>query len=360
MVYFCMSQRIFETPQQLQLVNYKTGEVCELRSIDSSLQITDSQLNNIVKVCNEPLVFELLSKNLGISEYALENAKQFIEWAHEGWDKQEWFVFLIFNANNEVVGAIDIKSNNLDDAEVGFWLSQNASGIITMAISKLSELARFAGFKKLVALVDPKNEKSKAALTRANYKNTGDIKENDRDYTRFEYAMNELHITDGIPAHAESLVRTMEEVWVATYSNIQPNITKEDIQQRFAGKDRLDQTRIRLANQTLTKTYVAIKGKTVIGFCIVELGEKPWIANKLAALYILPKYQSQGIGKKLYTKSIEWIRHHNDRQIALEVVTNNLKSIEFYIKNGFKQQGKELLFEVVPGKHLTTTIMTLN
>lgn len=48
-------------------------------------------------------------------------------------------------------------------------------------------------------------------------------------------------------------------------------------------------------------------------------------------------YQHQGYGTKLFNGLIEKAKTNNIKQITLEVKQNNIKGINFYKKNGFKE-----------------------
>ncbi|MFT5280588.1 MAG: ribosomal protein S18 acetylase RimI-like enzyme [Flavobacteriaceae bacterium] len=69
-----------------------------------------------------------------------------------------------------------------------------------------------------------------------------------------------------------------------------------------------------------------------MGVCTAYKGIKN---NEIRAIYILPKYQGQGIGKKLLGQSFDFLK--SDKDIIVHVVTYNKNAIEFYIKNGFKK-----------------------
>lgn len=73
-----------------------------------------------------------------------------------------------------------------------------------------------------------------------------------------------------------------------------------------------------------SETYVYEVDKTVKGF--VSLYE-----DTIAALFVIPSDQGSGIGKQLIAKSKE-IR----KKLELNVYKENVKSIEFYKKCGFK------------------------
>ena len=98
-----------------------------------------------------------------------------------------------------------------------------------------------------------------------------------------------------------------------------------------------------------SETYVFEDTKIIKGFISL-------LGDTLAALFVSPRYQGNGIGSQLILKSKK-IR----KKLVLTVYKENRRSIEFYRKNGFeiiKEQidshtgHLELLMEYVPVKLL--------
>lgn len=123
--------------------------------------------------------------------------------------------------------------------------------------------------------------------------------------------------------------------WLATYINQEYAITTEEILAKdFAGPERLARWKKFLLEQK-NRVEVAKDGNTVVAFISLEKGEKE---NKLGAVYVLPKYQGRGIGKRLIEKGFKWLG--SDKDIILDVVTYNDKAIAIYEKLGFEKVGE--------------------
>lgn len=180
------TQPNFKTPVNISFKKFPDGEDFVLHSIDSSHVITEAELESIAAICSEDLIYDVLFKErLKGDPYLTENAKSFIAWAKEGWTKNEWFVFLIRDSKNNIVGAVDIKSANLENAEVGYWLSSKVTGVMANAVSALCSLAKSAGFKSLYGLTVLDNLKSQNVLIRAGFTNVGRVQEKGKDYLKF-------------------------------------------------------------------------------------------------------------------------------------------------------------------------------
>lgn len=176
----------FFTPFKRIVLHFPDNEPYGLRSIDGSLPITPELQQEIVAICNEPLIYNrLFRERMQGQPYNLENSKYFLSWAQEGWRTNGWFVFLVLDPLGHIVGAIDIKSNNTDDAEIGYWASSKCRGIMTNTVIALCESARTAGFRRLYAMVVPDNAQSIGVVTRAGFTSAGTQIREGHTYLRF-------------------------------------------------------------------------------------------------------------------------------------------------------------------------------
>lgn len=132
--------------------------------------ISEQDLKRIVELCNQKAIYDFLFKSkLKGKAYEIKNAKGFVKWASSAWDDQTSFPFIIRTADSQIIGAIDIKSNNKEYAEVGYWMDTNSKGYMTNALVELTGFAMRKGFKKLFADALPNNVASQGVLTRAQF-----------------------------------------------------------------------------------------------------------------------------------------------------------------------------------------------
>jgi RimJ/RimL family protein N-acetyltransferase len=161
---------LIQSPIARDVVNFKTGTVYKLQSLSSEFKVSDDQLNQIVVNANsEPIYSTLFKQRMAGNPYELKDSQRFLTWANEGWVSQTHFVFLLLAGSGEVVGALDIKSANLNESEIGYWLSQNHSGLMTNAVIEVIKIAKDAGYQKLFALIKPENMASQNVLLRAGF-----------------------------------------------------------------------------------------------------------------------------------------------------------------------------------------------
>lgn len=176
----------FKSPVKVLIEGFPERETYFVQSIDSSQNISDDDLETITRICSEELIYNVLFKEkFNGKPYTLENARSFINWAKEGWNKNKWFVFLIRDSENKIVGAVDIKSDNLESAEIGYWMTKEVSGVMTNAVVALCNMAKNAGYKSLYGLTILNNEKSQRVLLRAGFVNVGQIEEKGKQYLKF-------------------------------------------------------------------------------------------------------------------------------------------------------------------------------
>ncbi len=168
------------------LQNARTGASYELVPADA-VNRTGTEFTAIVTICNEPPIYDLLfAERCAGKAYDTADAERFLGWAERGWHDGTHFVYLIRGASGEVAGALDIKSANLQSAEIGYWLSVRHSGVMTNAIRALCELAQVAGYAELFGLVRPSNTRSANVLTRAGFTAGRTVTKNNVIYDRWE------------------------------------------------------------------------------------------------------------------------------------------------------------------------------
>lgn len=151
------------------------------------LEPSDELMHMIVGVCNEPVNYAaLFQRVLDGRPYAVADAERFIAWGSQGWEEGTHFVYLLLDEERKVAGAIDIKSPSIESAEIGYWLAESHSGVMTNTVELVATLARDAGFLALHALVRPENVRSERVLLRAAFTHAGQTERGGTLFNRFE------------------------------------------------------------------------------------------------------------------------------------------------------------------------------
>jgi len=141
--------------------------------------------------------------------------------------------------------------------------------------------------------------------------------------------------------------------WLHTYPNDGCGIYESDILEKdFSSNKRVEAWTKRICDQS-GRIWVAEDEGRVVAFCEVKF--QP-INNLLEAIYILPKFQKQGIGKLMCEEAICWLG--GEKPIELQVAKYNNGAINFYKKLGFKEQVYEIKPYLLPnGKNIPLIAM---
>jgi RimJ/RimL family protein N-acetyltransferase len=135
--------------------------------LDASLK----SLKDIAAICNQKLVYEWCFRSLcGGAPYPQTLASDWISWGTDGWKNGTHFVYAVIDGDGAVAAACDIKSSNLERAEIGYWSSANHRGVMTNAVLAVIQLADNAGFRTLFADIHPENQRSLAVIKRCGFR----------------------------------------------------------------------------------------------------------------------------------------------------------------------------------------------
>ncbi|MEI6887534.1 MAG: GNAT family N-acetyltransferase [bacterium] len=140
------------------------------------------------------------------------------------------------------------------------------------------------------------------------------------------------------------ILKVRDTTWAETYANPRLGITKLMIQNHL--KRKFNEVYIQRYYETLKQKniknwIVQDSKKEIVGwlFCSKDTEIKGSIG-----MYLLPEFQSKGIGSKLIEREIKWLSKL--KYIELEVVSYNEKAIKFYKKFGFKFTGNKSDFKI--------------
>lgn len=149
-----------------KIVSLKSGQVYYLQSMDH-IPSTSEQHRQIARICNQPEVYKLFGNRFEGRPYSAVNARDFLSWGQGGWREKSFFIFLVTDAKGEIVAAMDIKSNDKNSAEIGYWCSSEHHGVAGSGVRAMAIWAGRNGFKELFAV--PINERSMKLLQREGF-----------------------------------------------------------------------------------------------------------------------------------------------------------------------------------------------
>ncbi len=158
--------------------------------------------------------------------------------------------------------------------------------------------------------------------------------------------MDEIKIIDAVPEDARGIVEVLHQTWLSTYPNEELGITKEDIDESYRDSYKAEnilnqQKKIKELSKN-KKKMVAKTGQKIIAAATMIRNEE---FNELITLYVLPEYQGNGIGTRLWNEVSKICDPTKD--IIVHVVTYNKQAIDFYKKCGFVDTGKRFTNEQI-------------
>ena len=159
----------FPNKLSIPVMNHLSGKIYFLKRVDE-IEPSDELLEHLVAIGNEYKVYSWIFKEMLKGEpYGLNNANDFFEMGRNGWNENEQFVFMLMTENGEPAACIDIKSSDLDGAEIGYLSSVKHRGVMTNTVIAILNLARDEGYKRLFALVQKGNDESSDVMLRAGF-----------------------------------------------------------------------------------------------------------------------------------------------------------------------------------------------
>lgn len=140
------------------------------------------------------------------------------------------------------------------------------------------------------------------------------------------------------------LIDVQVATWADTYENLDRGLTKEMILNHFHKKytEEKKLERIKFLKKPWVKNWVAKDNEKVIAWlgCFKDFK----LQSGGFGIYVLPKYQGQGIGRKMLKKGFKWFS--DMKYIEIGVVDFNPKAIDLYKSLGFEFTGEKEDFKV--------------
>jgi len=126
----------------------------------------------------------------------------------------------------------------------------------------------------------------------------------------------------------DSIREVYYQTWIYSYVGLVPQALLDNIDQETTWKP----------ENRLNNTLVAVtSNQEIVGVCTYGPARRKKYAGfgEVYSLYVLPKFQHQGIGQKLFQAALNKLRKRFT-EIYLLVLKNNLNSRSFYEMFGFE------------------------
>ena len=171
---------------------YGSGEVFSLVRGDS-VPSDKRTCDRLVSVCNEPLIYSSLFRDLFAGRpYSVDDANGWLTWVRDGWLYSSHFAFVVLDDRECIVAACDIKCAQPENAEIGYWCSATASGVMSNAARAMIDLAARAGFQSFIAYTRPGNVRSEHVLDRLGFSRAESVGADGRHLHRYHVVQSPL------------------------------------------------------------------------------------------------------------------------------------------------------------------------
>ena len=143
-----------------------------------------------------------------------------------------------------------------------------------------------------------------------------------------------MRIRQASPQDAQGLAEVHALSWQAAYAGL--------IEPQFLKTRTLQRSLETFKRNGCTEIWLAEQADKIVGFCRIgrekDNGE---LLGEIVALYLLPQFQRQGIGKRLMQTGIDQLRQRGYSTIVLWVLKSNVLARQFYEHCGFTAEPVE-------------------
>ncbi len=157
--------------------------------------------------------------------------------------------------------------------------------------------------------------------------------------------MTTFTIRQAILSDAESIARVRVDTWRSVYKGI---VSAELLDRLSVDRDAA-RWRENLSSPQPVFVYVAEVENQVVGFATggAERSSDPDYGGEVYAIYILPQFQGQGIGRALIDAGRLWLLGRGFTNMLIWVLKDNLAARAFYVAQG-GQEVREKPVEIGP------------
>jgi len=158
-------------PFKIPVENHITKEICHIVSVDQFYKESETDIDQITEMFNEPIIYNLFyaHKIPNHAPVTANSAQSLIKDDIKGWAEKTSSGFFIRNNEGKIVGHISLEAKDAISAVIHYMFSENFRGVATNTVLKICELAKKAGFQKLIADTVESNEKSQKVLANAGF-----------------------------------------------------------------------------------------------------------------------------------------------------------------------------------------------
>ncbi|MBW7857316.1 MAG: GNAT family N-acetyltransferase [Leptonema sp. (in: Bacteria)] len=137
---------------------------------------SNSFISEFVQICNSADILNMI-RCAGVSvtgRYKKRHATSFLNYAAEGWEDQDHFVFFLFTSDSKLKlsGCFELRNPKNQEYEVGYWIAPKYRGIGTFSLQSLLSQCKAWGIKGVYAKVLETNLASTRMLAKLKFRKT--------------------------------------------------------------------------------------------------------------------------------------------------------------------------------------------
>ena len=129
----------------------------------------------------------------------------------------------------------------------------------------------------------------------------------------------------------------IENVARCTWNTTYANIISPELQERLLGRNYAPDALVEAFSQKHSWFFVASAREEIIGYAQFVMREGEDRSAELSRIYVLPKWQREGIGALLLTKGLASLAQEGITHLFVVVEKDNPIGRRFYEKHGFCQ-----------------------
>jgi len=149
-----------------KFINLKNNKVATLFVVDNGTDLSPNDLLRLEEIFNQEECHKMFEPKFLDRRFTSRDLASFINWSKLN---SNYYLFLIKDDQQNIVGGIDLQIKDRQSASIGFWQDCQASGYISGGLSCLLPEIHNAGFINIDSYTEPTNIKAMKVLYRQGF-----------------------------------------------------------------------------------------------------------------------------------------------------------------------------------------------
>jgi len=149
--------------------------------VDGNFVYAGNDISRLIDIFSQPGFSDLF----GGREMNREAVKRYLNWAKNGVVGDRYYLHLVRDENNIIVGGFDVQKKDSESASIGFWKDSFSHITMTKVVLELVEKCKNYGLTELDAYTDPNNVKAMTLLDRCGFLKKGEVEGRTKKLVKF-------------------------------------------------------------------------------------------------------------------------------------------------------------------------------